>query len=181
MVLRLYGSLAETKGILHMRKILLTIAACFGLVQAAVAEEQTLDYHLVVHAVDVQTLPATGISEHVVGIAAFRGLAIFDDGRIAGTQYAGHFDFVNGAGAFEGYQLWKFDDGSELRSTYVGEAVPAADGGITFSGEHSNVTGTGQYTGFVGEGTFTGRRVDLLTDGGDTYQRGSLTIRTESE
>ncbi|MCP4386191.1 MAG: hypothetical protein GY798_33085 [Hyphomicrobiales bacterium] len=166
-----------------MRRILLTIAACFWITQGAavVAEEQTLDYHLVVHVVDVQTLPATGISEHVVGIAAFRGLAIFDDGRIAGAQYAGHFDFKDGAGQFAGYALWKFDHQSELRSTYIGEAVPAADGGITFSGRHSDITGTGQYADFTGDGTFAGRRVDLLTDGGDTYQRGSLSIRPKAE
>jgi len=47
------------------------------------AAEQALGYDLVVHVSDLQSLPVPRQDGHVVGIVAFDGIAIFDDGRIA--------------------------------------------------------------------------------------------------
>jgi hypothetical protein len=158
------------------------LAVLVGLVTAvehpASADERTLAYHVVVHATQTHALPVPGQGGHEIGVAAFRGLAIFDDGRIANHWYSGSFDFVDGGGQFRGYMLWAFEDGSELRATYRGEAKPAEGGGIAFEGTHSDVTGAGSYEGVTGEGTFAGRRVDNLGDGGDTYYRGTLTLIT---
>lgn len=144
--------------------------------RAALAEAVTVDYQLVVHASEVHQLGIPGQPGHVVGIAAFRGIAIFDDGRLAQHWYAGSFDFVDGAGEFQGYARWVFDDGSELRSRYRGKADALSDGGITFAGTHDDVSGTGAYERVEGRGSFEGSRVDYLQDGGETYQRGRLEL-----
>jgi hypothetical protein len=144
----------------------------------ASADQRTLAYQVVVHATETHALPVPGQDGHEIGVAAFRGLAIFDDGRIANHWYSGSFDFVDGGGQFHGYMLWAFEGGSELRAAYRGQANPIEGGGITFEGTHSDVTGTGGYDGVTGEGTFAGRRVDNLGDGGDTYYRGTLTLIT---
>lgn len=155
--------------------------AVIGLPRDAVADEAlTLDYHLVVHVTEVETVAAPGRPGTVVGIASFRGIAVFDDGRIAHHAYAGGFDFVDGAGDFHGYAQWVFADGSRLDSRYVGTAEPLDGGGITFTGTHAEVTGSGEFAGYTGKGSFKGRRIDLLVDDGETYQRGQLTL-TRSE
>lgn len=140
------------------------------------AAEETLNYQLVVHLTDTHTIDAPLDDGHAIGVAAFRGLAIFDDGSIANHWYWGSFDFHDGSGRFEGYALWAFDDGSELRSSYSGEAE-ATERGITFEGRHEDITGTKTYADVEGEGQFTGERVDHLDEGGDTYQRGTLKLR----
>jgi hypothetical protein len=139
------------------------------------AAEQALGYDLVVHVSDLHTLPVPGQEGHAVGIAAFDGIAIFDDGRIANHRYAGSFDFVDGEGTFRGYALWAFEDGSRLTSSYEGEAKVSANG-ITLEGRHSNLTGTGSFAGATGEGSFTGARIDHLDTGGDTFHRGTLMV-----
>jgi len=130
------------------------------------AAEQALGYDLVVHVSDLQALPVPGRAGHEVGIAAFEGIAIFDDGRIANHRYAGSFDFIDGEGSFRGYALWAFQDGSRLTSSYEGRAE-ASDDGITLEGRHSDLAGTGN---------FTGARIDHLDSGGDTHHRGVLTL-----
>jgi hypothetical protein len=140
------------------------------------AESATLDYQLVVHATEVHSVAAPGHPDRTVGTASFRGIAIFADGRLAHHSYAGGFDFVKGAGSFQGYASWLFEDGSRLDSRYRGEAAAAPGGGITFEGSHSEITGSGAYAGASGSGRFEGRRIDDLAGGGDTWQRGRLEL-----
>jgi hypothetical protein len=156
--------------------IVVAAAVALSIQSPARAESVTLDYQLVVHTSEVHHLDIAGQPGHVVGIASFRGIAIFDDGRLAQHSYAGGFDFVDGAGEFHGYARWVFDDGSELQSRYTGAADPQPDGGITFKGDHSDLTGTGIYESVAGKGSFEGRRIDALEGGGETYQRGRLVL-----
>lgn len=152
--------------------LMLTLAAMATPLQAG---EQELPYDLVVHVSDIQSLPVPGREGHTVGIAAFDGIAVFDDGRIANHSYAGSFDFIDGEGTFEGYALWAFEDGSRLTSSYTGSAKATATG-ISLEGHHTDLAGTGSMEGATGEGTFTGSRIDHLETGGDTYHRGVLTL-----
>ena len=91
---------------------LVIAAAVAAPVRDLQAEAVTLSFQLVAHPVEVHTIEVPGQPGRVVGIASFRGIAIFDDGRIAHHSYAGTFDFLNGAGAIRGYARWTFDDGS---------------------------------------------------------------------
>lgn len=163
-----------------MRRSVIGACAVVALVGAGPAPgragETTLTYQLVVHVTEQHAIPVPDRPGHELGLAAFEGLAIFDDGRIADHWYAGSFDFVDGAGRFRGYATWTFEDGAELHSSYAGEAR-ATDRGITFAGRHSALSGTGAYAGISGEGQFEGTRVDHLERGGDTYQNGTLTLR----
>lgn len=141
------------------------------------AEDQTLQYHAVVHATEVHTMSVPGQETHEIGVAGFRGLAIFEDGRIANHWYSGTLDFVEGSGRIEGYALWVFEDGARLHSRYSGTAKATAEGGITFEGRHADLTGSGAYAGVRGEGSFGGERINHLRgDEGDTYQRGVLKL-----
>ena len=153
----------------------LALGCALGATHASAADI-TLSYQAIVHTTEVHDIPVEGVSGRAIGIAAFRGLAIFEDGRIANHWYAGHFDFQEQSGPIAGHALWVFEDGSTLRASYAGEAVAAQGGGITFTGRHSAVTGTGAYDGATGSGTFEGRRVDHLQDGGDTYDSGMLDL-----
>ena len=136
----------------------------------------TLSYQAIVHTTEVHQIAVEGRPDHAIGIAAFRGLAIFDDGRIANHWYAGHFEFEKQSGPIAGQALWVFEDGSTLRASYAGKAIAADGGGISFTGQHSAIAGTGAYDRASGSGTFEGRRVDHLEDGGDTYYSGTLDL-----
>ena len=102
-------------------------------------------------------------------------MAVFADGELANYRYEGAYDFAGGGGSFRGYALWKFDDGSHIHTTYVGEASRSGEG-ITFSGTHTVVKGSGRYAEATGTGAFKGRRVDNLEDGGDTFWSGTLSL-----
>jgi hypothetical protein len=153
----------------------LAAGCALGAAQASAAD-LTLSYQAIVHATEAHQIAIEGRPDHAIGIAAFRGLAIFEDGRIANHWYAGHFEFERQSGPIAGQALWVFEDGSTLRASYAGKAVAADDGGISFTGQHSGIAGTGAYEGAAGSGTFEGRRVDQLQDGGDTYYRGKLDL-----
>jgi hypothetical protein len=155
-----------------------SLVVCCWLVAAgeARAQAQVLDFQVVAHTTAVHSLPIPGRDGHEIGVAAFRGLAIFPGDQIASHWYSGNFDFVKGSGRIAGYALWQFEDGSRIEATYSGEAKAAADGGITFTAQYKDIVGTGRYAGMRGEGTFAGRRVDFLKQGGDTYFRGKLTL-----
>jgi hypothetical protein len=155
-----------------------------GVVRAtpdAGAEEVTLRFQAVMHTTEVHGLPVEGQPGREIGVASFRGLAIFADGRIANHWYVGHFDFEGQNGPIAGQAFWAFEDGSTLRASYTGEAVAAADGGITFTGSHSDLSGSGTYAGVEGSGTFEGQRVDHLQDGGDTYYAGTLELTVREQ
>jgi len=154
---------------------LLVAIGCGPIAATASAAEIALTYQAVMHTTEVHGVPVPGVAGREIGVAAFRGLAIFDDGRIANHRYVGHFDFQDQNGPIAGEALWVFDDGSTLRARYAGDAV-AAGAGITFTGSHSAVSGSGTYADAEGSGTFEGRRVDHLADGGDTYYSGTLDL-----
>ena len=86
------------------------------------ARELILEYDAVVHVTNVNAVSPPGAPARRVGVASFKGIAVFDGGRLANHRYAGHFDFKDGAGTFAGYAVWVFADGSTLRSAYAGEA-----------------------------------------------------------
>ncbi|MEM0906013.1 MAG: hypothetical protein AAGJ94_01525 [Pseudomonadota bacterium] len=63
------------------------------------------------HIESAQTLSALRNPAHIVGIPAFRGLAIFDGDEVVVHRYAGWFDVTDGEGDIRGSALWEFDDG----------------------------------------------------------------------
>ena len=146
-----------------------------GLVPAQ-AETVEHNYEAVMHVRSTQALPVLGDTSHVVGIAEFRGLAIFEDGKVTIHRYDGWFDIDDGSGSFHGYALWTFEDGSEIRAPYSGKARPAGMNGVQVEAKFESVSGTGRFEGATGTGSFQGRRLDAIDKGGSTYLKGKLTI-----
>jgi hypothetical protein len=156
----------------------LILACALALSGPLAAQERTLTFQVVAHTTESHDLIVPEQPEHRIGIVSFRGLAIFPDGQIANHWYSGVFDFIKGSGAISGYALWVFKDGAKLSAAYSGEAKAASGGGITFTARYGNVSGTGQFKDVSGEGSFEGQRIDYFKQGGDTYFRGSLKLKS---
>lgn len=147
-------------------------------ITSATAETVDLQYEAVMHVRSTEALSVLDEPSHAVGIAAFRGLAIFEGGTVSVHRYEGWFDIKDGAGAFHGYALWTFEDGSEIRAPYSGTAQPLGSEGVEVEASFENISGTGRYEGATGTGSFKGRRLDAIDKGGSTYLNGTLKLTT---
>ena len=130
------------------------------------------------HVRSTQAPPVLGDTSHVVGIAEFRGLAIFDGSKVTIHRHDGWFDIEDGSGSFHGYALWTFEDGSEIRAPYSGTVRPAGMNGVQVEATFESLSGSGRFEGATGAGGFMGRRLDAIDKGGSTYLKGKLTITT---
>lgn len=156
----------------------LLLVACLVLATLIAARAETIEYNYqaVMHVRSTHELPVLDNASHIVGIAAFRGLAIFDGGNISVHRYEGWFDVDNGSGLFHGYASWSFEDGSGISAPYSGTIRPDAAGGVQVEAQFGDIGGTGRFEGATGTGSFRGRRLDAIDKGGSTYLRGKLTI-----
>lgn len=143
---------------------------------AASAEDMELDYQAVMHVRSSNAIAVLDDSDHLVGTAVFRGLAVFTGGEVAVHRYEGWFDLKSGSGPFHGYALFAFQDGSTLRAAYDGTAQAVQPEGVTVNATFREFTGTGRFEAVRGTGKFSGRRFDAIDHGGSTYLRGTLTL-----
>ncbi len=164
-----------------MRQICRLAIIVFALTAAsppAMAESITLSYQAITHIRSAHAMPVLDMPNHSVGVAAFRGLAIFPKQQIAVHRYDGWFDLTDGSGKFHGYALWRFDDKSEIRAAYNGRAQNLGGEGFAVEATFRDFTGTGRFAGITGEGEFKGRRVEPIDMGGSTYLEGTLSLKT---
>lgn len=161
---------------LSIRRFL--FGAFLALAMSGAAAAKTVDhtYQAVMHIQKSHAPPVLDDSAHVLGVAAFRGLAIFTENDIAVHRYEGWFELTAGSGRFHGYALWTFEDGSELRADYSGTASNPGSGGFEVEAQFQNFSGTGRFKTVSGEGGFTGRRLDPIDKGGSTYLNGLLKL-----
>ncbi len=146
------------------------------LVGTAAAKDLKLDYQAVMHIESSDSIAVLDNDAHRVGFAVFRGIAIFADEEVAVHRYEGWFDLENGSGAFHGYALFTFEDGSTLRSPYSGKAESIQPEGVHVEASFEGFTGTGRFEDASGAGSFAGRRLDAIDKGGATYLKGALTL-----
>jgi hypothetical protein len=142
------------------------------------AAEMQLAYEAVMHEEKSRAAPVLDDKKHVIGIAAFRGIAIFPEDELVSHRYDGWFDLNDGSGMFHGYALWTFADGSTLRAIYEGEASGEADGSAEVSMQFRDFSGTGRYESVSGDGSASGRRLEPINKGGNTYLKGTLKLST---
>lgn len=143
-------------------------------ISSADAAEKILKFRLVTYAVNVSVVPATATEGHVLGSGEMRGVAVFEDGRLADKAYTVAFDYTNGAGPFHGYATYTFEDGSSISARFDGKSVPG-DSGRIISGDYTELVGTGDFEGVDGRGTFTSRPAALGK--GATLYDGSFTLK----
>jgi len=137
----------------------------------------SFSYKAVMHVTASHAAPVLGDVSHLIGTGEFHGLAIFPENSIALHRYQGWFDLANGSGRYEGYALWRFDDGSEIRAAYDGSVRSVAAADFEVQAWFHDVSGTGRFAGASGEGSFTGRRFEPIEAGGSTYLTGTLTLK----
>ncbi len=156
----------------------LLMSVLFVLMAIQVSSAQTIErkYEAVMHVRTSHNLPVLENKDHIVGIAAFRGLAIFPNDDVAVHQYEGWFDLTKGSGPFHGYALWTFQDGSQITARYAGSARKVGEEGVAVAAKFDEISGTGRYRGVKGSGAFAGRRLDAIDKGGSTYLQGKLTL-----
>ncbi|MCG8696261.1 MAG: hypothetical protein MI806_34010 [Minwuiales bacterium] len=159
-----------------MKRAILGLIWAVLTIQGAHAETVTLSYQAVMHVHASHGAPVLDQPNHIVGIAAFRGIAIFSEDDIAVHRYDGWFDLENGSGKFHGYALWRFEDGSEIKAAYDGDARRASNGNFEVEAGLHSVSGTGRFAKATGDGTFSGRRLEPIDKGGSTYLTGTLTL-----
>lgn len=159
-----------------MKRAILGLIWAVLTIQGAHAETITLSYQAVMHVNASHGAPVLDQPNHIVGIAAFRGIAIFSEDEIAVHRYDGWFDLENGSGKFHGYALWRFEDGSEIKAAYEGDARRASTGDFEVEAKLHDFSGTGRFAGASGEGEFAGRRLEPVDKGGSTYLKGAFTL-----
>jgi hypothetical protein len=141
------------------------------------AGELKLAYQAVMQAGKSDAAPVLDDKKHLIGIAAFRGIAIFAGEQLALHRYDGWFDLGEGGGSFGGHAAWNFDDGSTLRAQYEGRAEAEAGDRAAVSARLFGFSGTGRFEQVSGEGSFAGQRFEKISKGGVTYLKGSLVLK----
>jgi hypothetical protein len=160
-------------------RLVFAALAFLALTPAAVnAAEVTLNYQAVMHVAKSESLPVLDNKKHLMGVGAFRGIAILPDGQLAQHQYDGWFDLAEGSGPFHGYARWLFSDGSTLSARYSGAVKANTKDDAEVSATFSEFSGTGRFQDATGQGSFAGRRFEAINKGGTTYLKGALTLQT---
>ena len=140
--------------------------AVFGALSLAGAE--TVKGRYVYHFFKVERIEVGDVPGHVVGVADGRGLVSFGTGEVATQLTKLLFDYTNGSGPFQAYNLITYEDGSTKISKVQGRTTAQASGVSTFEGTYTFIKGTGRFEGIQGTGSFTGKRTAPLTPGGPT-------------
>ena len=163
-----------------MKRFLVTLLLVLASVSTTFAEELILRYQAVMHVNERHEITVLEQTSHRMGLAAFHGLAIFDDGAVIDHRYEGSYEISDQGVDFRGYALWIFDESTQLRASYEGAAVPKGEG-IEFRAEFSGFSGTGRFNQVSGTGGFEGRRFNRLEADGSTYAAGELKLKLGSE
>lgn len=145
---------------MNSRNGLSAVAALVAMVGTAStsvdAKEQLLKFRLVTHSLETNAIPASNAEGHLLGVGKFRGVAIFDDGRLADKSFTVSFDYTKGIGPYHGYSIYTFEDGSTIVARFDGNAKAGPDGRRS-RGEYSDLIGIGTFEGVQGGGWFESR------------------------
>jgi len=105
----------------------------------------------------VETIPLADAEGHMLMLGERRGVANFDDGKVAAYHTCYICDVSNGMGPCEGYSELTFMDKSQAFSKWKltvgipeGKKMPALEGTGTWT------KGTGAYEGIEGDFSFSG-------------------------
>ena len=140
------------------------ILAAFTIAIQAGAE--TVKGRYVYHFFKVERIEVGDVPGHLIGVADGRGLVSSDTGEVATQLTKLLFDYTNGSGPFQAYNLISYEDGSTKISKVQGRTTAQASGVSTFEGTYTFIKGTGRFEGIQGSASFSGKRTAPLTPGG---------------
>jgi hypothetical protein len=129
--------------------VIVILAAIFGVPAKA---DEVLKWRHVQHAVSNQTQQ---IGDHTISLYRIIGLALFPDGSTARMLAAGSTDFSGSEGTPNGYQIFSFNDGSELTIKFTGTSKLGSP--VVLKGTGIVIGGKGRYAGAKGDGTWEGQ------------------------
>ena len=120
-----------------------------GSVPQATAE--TLNYRIFVHATKAESFPIADVEGHLIGVVVREGIIIFENGELGWVKRIQINDLIKGAGTFNMYSTFTFQDGSTFitRSKGTTEATPQ---GVPSGGKGGGdiIRGTGRFQGVKG-------------------------------
>ena len=143
----------------------LTVALVGVTFANAKADEHALNFRLITHRIEMKVVEAPDAEGHTLGTGNFKGVAVFEDGRIADKTFVLSFDATNGAGTGIGYSTYAFLDGSSITARF--EYKDEAD---VSTGQYTVLGGAGQYEGAKGTGWF--KQVEEPWDGASLFDGG---------
>ena len=148
---------------LRFTTLAIAVLVVFGALPLAGAE--TAKGRSVYHFSKIERIEVGDVPGHMIGVAEHRGLMSHDTGEVATHIGRLTFDYTNGNGPFQGYNLITFEDGSTKIFKAQGKTTAQASGVSTFEATYTYIKGTGQFEGIQGTGSFTGKRIAPLTPG----------------
>jgi hypothetical protein len=131
--------------------------------------DETLKFRYVYHFTSNQTQQVGDVNGHVIGLGHLPGIVLFPDGSTGTTMIVGTYDVIappGEGGTTNGYQLFSFDDGSELWTKYTGATKYSATGKVALKCNFLVISGKGRYEGAKGDGTCEGEQTRSGAVGG---------------
>jgi hypothetical protein len=123
-----------------------------GSVPQATAE--TLNFKTFNHVTKMERVPIADADGHFISASVREGVTIFENGELTWIKVTGVADTIKGAGPFDMYATYTFQDGSTFTTRTKGkvEATPVGvQTAAKFTGEI--IHGTGRFRGIKGTAT----------------------------
>jgi len=160
-----------------MKRWTVIIATLLSITVVLVPMIQAADevaFRSVYHTQKVETMEASDVPGHIIGVAQQSGLTFYTkgpaSGQIATMSNTFHFDTMKGKGTFTNYVVNTFQDGSTLSAKTIGTVTPLNGGPrAAIEGVYEIIGGTGKFEGTKGKGTYKGERLGSPQTGGDSY------------
>jgi hypothetical protein len=109
---------------------------------------------------------------HVIGSYEYDGETTLENGEVATFENMGTFEWIKGAGPFQGLMTSTYEDGSTVTTRYEGTTERVGKVRIE-EGTYTYVDGTGRFAGVEGEGEFTSTHFNKMSitdwDGSRTF------------
>lgn len=129
--------------------VLIIAAWLLGSVPQATAE--TRNFKIFNHVTKIEMIPIADVEGHFIIVSVREGVQIFENGELAWTKVAGIADSIKGAGTFNMYATYTFQDGSTI-TTHTKGIVEATPAGVQTAAKWTGeiIHGTGRFQGIKG-------------------------------
>ena len=118
---------------------------------AAQATAETRNFKIFNHVTKSERVSIPDAEGHSVGLTVREGVQIFESGELAWSKWVIYGDMIKGAGPFDMYSTFTFQDGSIITTHYKGR-VEATPVGVHTASKWTGeiIHGTGRFQGVKG-------------------------------